>query len=204
MNLLQSAGVEFSGDFTHRIKGIIVSLDWHQVCDTIRISKFQTLRCDDRGHYYLLEPLKEKLLALRDIANRVAQIGGQPVTFVVLSYTHSRTFTNLVLGLLPLEAGNIDISITTRARVGRGGKLWVLRQIADPAAKIWHADDNKEIVTEITSQATVDNAASAKVAAIRVPKHWRSQKEIQVHWYSNVLDALSLLIETWRAEANRR
>ena len=121
-----------------------------------------------------------------------------------MSYTHSRTYTNLVLGLLPLEASVIDISITTRARVGRGGKLWVLRQIADPSAKIWHADDSKEIVTEITSQATVDNAAPAKVAAIRVPKHWRSQREIQVHWYSNVLDALALLIETWRAEANRR
>ena len=204
LNLLQSAGVEFSGNLTDRIKGIIVSLDWHQVCDTIRISKFQTLRCDNRGHYYLLDPLKEQLLALRGSANRVAEIGGQPITVAIVSYTHSRTYTNLVLGLLPLEAGSIDISITTRARVGRGGKLWALRRIADPSAKIWHADDNKEIVTEITSQATVDNAASAKVAAIRVPKHWRSQKEIQVHWYSNVLDALSLLIETWRAEANRR
>ena len=204
LNLLQSAGVEFSGNLTHRIKGIIVSLDWHQVCDTIRVSKFQTLRCDNRGHYYLLDPLKQQLLALRNIANQVAGIGGQPVTVAIVSYTHSRTYTNLVLGLLPLEASVIDISITTRARVGRGGKLWVLRQIADPSAKIWHADDSKEIVTEITSQATVDNAASAKVAAIRVPKHWRSQREIQVHWYSNVLDALSLLIETWRAEANRR
>ena len=204
LNLLQSAGVEFSGSLTHRIKGIIVSLDWHQVCDTIRISKSQTLRCDDRGHYYLLDPLKQQLLALRNIANQVAGIGGQPVTVAIVSYMHSRTYTNLVLGLLPLEASVIDISITTRARVGRGGKLWVLRQIADPSAKIWHADDSKEIVTEITSQATVGNAAPAKVAAIRVPKHWRSQREIQVHWYSNVLDALALLIETWRAEANRR
>ena len=198
LNLLQRAGVEFSGNLTHRIKGIVVSLDWHQVCDTIRISKFRTLRCDDRGHYYLLEPLKEKLLQLRDIANRVAQVGGQPVTFVVLSYTHSRTYTNLVLGLLPLESGSIDFSITTRARVGHGGKLWVLRQITDPSAKIWHADDNKDIVAEIIQQAAAENVASAKVAA----KHWRSQRSIQVHWYSNVLDALSLLIETWGA--NRR
>ena len=131
---------------------------------------------------------------LRDIANRVAQVGGQPVTFVVLSYTHSRTYTNLVLGLLPLESGSIDFSIATRARVGHGGKLWVLRQITDPSAKIWHADDNKDIVAEIIQQAADENVASAKVAAIRVPKHWRSQRSIQVHWYSNVLDALSLLI----------
>ena len=143
-------------------------------------------------------------MILRNVANQVAGIGGQPVTVAIVSYTHSRTYTNLVLGLLPLEASVIDISITTRARVGRGGKLWVLRQIADPSAKTWHADDSKEIVTEINSQATVDNAASAKVAAIRVPKHWRSQREIQVHWYSNVLDALALLIEKWRAEVNRR
>ena len=64
LQLLHRAGVEFSGNLTHRIKGIVISLDWHQVCDTIRISKFQTLRCDDRGHYYLLEPLKEKLAEL--------------------------------------------------------------------------------------------------------------------------------------------
>ena len=99
LQLLQRAGVEFSGNLTHRIKGIVISLDWHQVCDTIRISKFQTLRCDDRGHYYLLEPLKEKLAELKDIANRVAQIGGQPenlwychTPIVVLSRTLCSVF----------------------------------------------------------------------------------------------------------------
>ena len=197
LQLLQRAGVEFSGNLTHRIKGIIISLDWHQVCDTIRISKFNTLRIDDRGHYYLLDPLKEKIAELKDITNRVAQVGGQPVTFVVLSYTHSRTFSDLVLNLLPLESQFIDFSITTRSRCGEGGKLWVLRQIADQSAKIWRADDNRDIVTEIIGQATATNLASAKVAAIRVPKHWRSQREIQVHWYNNILDALALLIEHW-------
>lgn len=120
--------------------------------------------------------------------------------FVVLSYTHSRTFTDLVLGLLPLESRYIDCSITTRSRVGYGGKLWVLRQICHQSAKIWHADDNRQIVAEFIEQAAVANLASA---AIRVPKHWRSQSEVQLHWYSNVLDALSLLIESW-GQANRR
>ena len=119
------------------------------------------------------------------------------MTFVVLSYTHSRTFSDLVLNLLPLESQFIDFSITTRSRCGEGGKLWVLRQIADQSAKIWHADDNRDIVTEIIGQATATNLASAKVAAIRVPKHWRSQREIQVHWYNNILDALALLVEHW-------
>ena len=123
LNLLQSAGVEFSGNLTHRIKGIIVSLDWHQVCDTIRISKSQTLRCDDRGHYYLLDPLKQQLLALRNIANQVAGIGGQPVTVAIVSYTHSRTYTNFVLGLLPLEASVIGYQHHNT------GKGWAWRQI---------------------------------------------------------------------------
>ena len=100
---------------------------------------------------------------------------------VIQSVTFLSPSWRSLLGLLPLESGSIDFSITTRARVGHGGKLWVLRQITDPSAKIWHADDNKDIVAEIIQQAAAENVASAKVAAIRVPKHWRSQRSIQVY-----------------------
>ena len=86
LELLRRAGVQFSGNLTHRLKGFVVSLDWHQVCDTIR-TRFKTVRCDDRGHYYLPEPLKEKLAEFKNLAIRTAQAGGQPVTFVVYYLT---------------------------------------------------------------------------------------------------------------------
>ena len=196
--LLQRAGIGFSGNLTHRLNGIVVSLDWHQVCDTIR-SKYNTLRCDDRGHYYLLDPLKEKLAELKNLATRAARIGGQPVTFVVLSYTHSRTYQDLVLNLLPLESQHLDICLTTKSRCDYGGKLWLLRQICHPSARVWHADDNWQIVKEFLERASDPGVAQVKVAAIKVPKHWRSQRAIQVHWYQSVVEALSLLIESWQA-----
>ena len=122
LELLQRAGIEFSGNLTRRLNGFVVSLDWHQVCDTIR-TKFKTVRCDCRGHYYLLDPLKEKLAELKDLPIRTAQAGGQPVTFVVLSYMHSRTYKDLVLNLLPLESQHLDICLTSKSRCDYGGKL---------------------------------------------------------------------------------
>ena len=191
LELLRRAGVQFSGNLTHRLKGFVVSLDWHQVCEAIR-TRFKTVRCDDRGHYCLLEPLKEKLAELKNLAIRTAQAGGQPVTFVVVSYTHSQTFSDLVLNLVPREREHLDLCLTTKSRCDYGGKLWLLRQICHSDARVWHADDNVQIVREFLDKASDPEVAEAKVAAIKVPKHWWSQRTVQVHWYQNVVDALSL------------
>ena len=96
----------------------------------------------------MLEPLKEKLAEFKDLAIRTAQAGGQPVTFVVLSYTHNQTFSDLVLNLLPREREHLDLCLTTKSRCDYGGKLWLLRQVCHSGARVWHADDNVQIVRE--------------------------------------------------------
>ena len=84
-DLLRRRGVVIAGDLGDRpLTGLIVSLDWHQVLHTIRTNS-QTLRTDNWNWHYSLDQIKERLRAIRNIADQ----RGQPLKIIVLSYTHS-------------------------------------------------------------------------------------------------------------------
>ena len=186
-DLLRRHGVVIAGDLGDRpLTGLIVSLDWHQVLDTIRTNS-QTLRTDNWNWYYLLDPIKERLRAIRNIADQ----RGQPLKIIVLSYTHSPTFRDKVLQLLPWESNYIDLAVTTQERTGIGGKVWTLKHLCSSSSRIWHADDNIEICKEIVG----DSEQRIRVAGIRVPKHWKTQRQLNIHWRQNILYALQIFLK---------
>ena len=81
---LKRKGVICNPPIEHPLEGLVVSIDWHQVLDTIR-TKFKTLRLADSWWYYLLDPVKDRLTELRAVAEAI----GQPIKIIVLSYTHT-------------------------------------------------------------------------------------------------------------------
>lgn len=62
------------------MQGLIVSLDWHQVLDTIR-TKYKAIRTEDWQWNYLLNPVKYHLSEIR----RLAESKGESVKIIVLS-----------------------------------------------------------------------------------------------------------------------
>ena len=186
--LLERFGVRCNPVIRYKFEGLIVSLDWHQVCDTVR-TKFKTLRTSGEW-YYLLDPIRERLTQLRSLKI--------PVSVLILSYTHSEKFAQLVKDLWPWERDFIDCAITTSSRVGQGGKVWALEQLCCDSSKVWHADDNSGICDEIL-QRDQDCPVAIRAAGIKVPKHWRHQRSVQgVFWYGNVLEALDCYIAAYR------
>lgn len=164
----------------------MVSLGWHRVLDTIRLSRFKTLRTgSSRGWYDLLPEVKERLQQIKDLATQI----------LVLSYAHATVFRIRALELLPWESDYWDFAVTTEGRIGRGGKIWALDQFIAPDTKVWHADDNIQICREIF-EGRHRHQVDIRAAGIKVPSHWRQQREVTgVFWYQNVLDALDAFAE---------
>ena len=192
---LSRAGVQINPPLRHRLRcDVVVSIDWHQVLDTIRLSKYKTLRVDtSSGWYTLLQEVKQRLVRIRELAHQK----GIRLAILVLSYTHSLEFRNRVLGLLPWEAEHLDCAITTEERVGQGGKVWALDQVVEPNTRVWHLDDSPEICREIF-EGRRRHQVNIRAAGIKVPNHWRRQREVTgVFWYQNVLEAFDTLAETF-------
>lgn len=197
---LSDKGVVLSpSNHTQKLKGYIISLDWHQVCDRIRRPRNEggDVLTEWNGPYYLLPILKNKL---RDTIERVrssivqeqnyGQVGavGIPIHIIVLSYTHSPKFRDKVLDL-GLQEELLTLSVTTEQRVGVGGKLWTLKHICDRSARIIHVDDNCEILEEIREDWETPGARPLTHAAgISIP---RKRKAQDVFYSRNVLEALS-------------
>ena len=186
---LRQHGVITNPQIRQPLDGLIVSLDWHQVLDTIR-TKYKTIRTEEWQWYYLLDPVKHHLSEIR----RLAESKGDSVKIIVLSYTHSPAFQDKVLGLIPYESNFLDLAVTTRERTGLGGKLWTLKQICSATSSIWHADDNTSICREIVQ----DQEERIRAAGIKVPSHWREQRELHIFWYRHILEALDLLSKVWK------
>ena len=185
--LLERYGVRCNPELRYKFGGLIVSLDWHQVCDTVR-TKFKTLRTSG-AWYYLLDPIRERLTQLRSLSI--------PVSVFILSYTHSEKFSQLVQDLWPWERNFIDVAIATSARTGRGGKVWAIEQLCKEDSKVWHADDNADVCEEIWKRSQ-DCPVGIRAAGIKVPKHRRRQRTVPVYWYNNILEALDNYIEAFR------
>ena len=178
--LLERHGVRCNPEVRYKLEGLVISLDWHQVCDTVR-TQFKTLRTSG-DWYYILDPIRERLTYLRSLSI--------PVTVFILSYNHSEKYSQLVQNLWPWEQDFIDVAVTTRERTGRGGKVWAIEHLCKENSKVWHVDDNIDICREICGRPR-NSPVTIRAAGIKVPTHWKRQREFnQVFWYKNVLDAL--------------
>ena len=84
----------------------------------------------------------------------------------------------------------ITLAVTTQERTGIGGKVWTLKHLCNTSSRTWHADDNTDICREIVK----DSEQRILVAGIRVPKHWKTQRQLNIFWYQNILDALQIFL----------
>lgn len=184
-SFLRQKGIICNPPIEHPLEGFVISIDWHQVLDTIR-TKFKTLRLEDSRWYYLLDPVKERLAEIRSFAAAL----NTPIHIIVLSYTHTPILRDRVLGLYPYESEFIDCAVTTENRSGEFGKAWTLKRICGERARVWHIDDSVEVCREIHQA----GERSFRAAGIKVPNHWRDQRELNIFWHQNVLGALDLLI----------
>ena len=96
----------------------------------------------------------------------------------------------MVLGLIPYESDFIDCAVTTESRSGDFGKFWALRRHCGETARIWHVDDNVDVCWEIGQS----GEERFRAAGIKVPNHWRSQRQLDIFWHQNVLNALDVFI----------
>lgn len=88
---LRCEGVICNPQLHHPLRSdSVISLDWHQVLDTIRLSDYRTVRTDNRNWYYVLDPITERLHELRDLAIQ----NDVQLSIIALSYTHSTVFRN--------------------------------------------------------------------------------------------------------------
>ena len=70
---LSRAGVQINPPLRHRLRcDVVVSIDWHQVLDTIRLSKYKTLRVDTSSGILYCKRSSKDLFALESLRTRKA------------------------------------------------------------------------------------------------------------------------------------
>ena len=123
---------------------LLLSLDYHQVCDTIRFSNKHVIRANN---YRVLPQLREALQELKALYPEIK--------VVITSYTRSEYYKRGVENFAWEGWPEIDHCIITRDRCGFHGKLeTLLRYQAELVEKenrffhILHADDSAEILQE--------------------------------------------------------
>ena len=157
-----------------------MSIDWHQVCDCIRKPRATARPVG----YQILPELRQAIQKVRDTF--------PGCIIILLSYCCSDGFRDGVLSIANLPDNPFDIVATTAERVGLGGKLFFLCQIAHSrSCAICHIDDNSEIAEEFLR--ATENNPTAHFFGVKVPRHWKEQRQIQVNWKRNVLEALEEL-----------
>jgi hypothetical protein len=98
-----------------------------------------------------------------------------------------------VLSIADLPDNPFGLVATTSERVGLGGKLFFLRQIAySRSCAICHIDDNHEIAEEFLR--ATENNPTIHFFGVKVPRHWKEQRKIELSWKRNVLEALEELL----------
>ena len=159
----------------------LVSIDWHQACDCIRKPGVT----ERPVGYQILPGLRQAIQRVRDTF--------PGCIIILLSYCCAEWFRDGVLSIADLPDNPFGLVATTSERVGLGGKLFFLRQIAySRSCAICHIDDNHEIAEEFLR--ATENNPTIHFFGVKVPRHWKEQRKIELSWKRNVLEALEELL----------
>ena len=164
---------------------VIISIDWHQVCDCIRL-QYKSLR---PVGYTIVPQLERAIQKVRETFVNCLVI--------LVSYCCSGGFRNGVLSIADLPNCPFDHVVVTAERVKTGGKAFFLGQFAQRSCALCHLDDSAEIAIEF--QEASERHHNITFIGIKVPRHWRTQREVRVYWAKNVLEALDHLRSKYRA-----
>lgn len=179
-------GTEIVPPVTHRTAHtFVLSLDWHQVLDAVRLSNQETLR--PKG-YYILGCVKERL---RELKQQVPSL-----VICVNSYCHCEEFRRGVPSIPDSDC--IDYRIVTDRKTGAGGKLDALRAILPPRAGCCHIDDNAEVLEEFADHQRRSNLLNLKPLGIAIPRAGRrrpQERTDKCDYYKSVVHALDHLIQ---------
>ena len=91
--------------------------------------------------------------------------------------------------MLSIPDKAIDHRIVTDRKSGIGGKLDALVSIFE-SERIVHIDDSAEVCDEFLQRIVSSRATDRpqfNIFGIKVPRHWKHQRRLQVDWKTNVV-----------------
>ena len=159
----------------------ILSLDWHQVLDTVRISPWETLRSNN---YTILPIIQGRLRKLKR--------NFPDILILVNSFCHCREYRDGVLSIPNWDV--VDYRVVTREKTGYGGKLHALESILCSTARVCHIDDNSLVLDEFAAGSSSLDTKPLGIAIPRAGRRRPQQRTDQCDYYKSVVHALDQLI----------
>ena len=167
----------------------ILSIDWHQVLDCIRIPGETVTR---PVGYTVVEQVRAKL---RELKSTVPGIH-----VVINSYCCAAGFRN---GVLSIRCPEVDHVIVTSKKSGPRGKLAALQSVCRRTARICHIDDSAEVLRELKLERRKQRGWNTYPLGIRIPRSARrtaQEREPGVIYYGNVLETITHFVTSIHIE----
>ena len=144
----------------------ILSIDWHQVLDFIRVPGRRVIRPNG---YRVVDDAQQHLRALKDAV--------PDIHVVINSYCCSPGYRR---GVLSVNCPEISHCIVSADKGGPIGKLAALKSVCRPTAHICHIDDSDVVLRDFKSEQARRDGWNVHPLGIRVPRSGCRRPKIRV------------------------